>query len=77
MIDTNELLATALGLTGGWKVVGSEFAAAGGLRRILVDKTSARRGHWYVTNFVDEQTGELLFMTPGKGAAVCEEFALR
>lgn len=64
-----------------WRVLCHHVEAAqagrdwGGLRRILVDETSARRGHRYVTNFVDEETGELLYMTPGKGAEVFEEFA--
>lgn len=56
-----------------------EAAQAGrdwsGLKRLLVDETSARRGHRYVTNFVDADTGELLFMTQGKGAEVFEEFS--
>mgnify|MGYP006287292183 CR=1 FL=1 len=37
-------------------------------------QTSAERGHRYVTNFVDADTGELLFMTPGKGAKACGQF---
>lgn len=41
------------------------------VRRILIDETSARRGHRYVTNVVEADTRELLFMTEGReGAAV-------
>jgi transposase len=41
------------------------------VRRLLLDETSARRGHRYVTNVVDADTRELLFMTEGReGAAV-------
>lgn len=42
--------------------------------RIGVDETSRKKGHTYVTNFVDTSTGELLFMTPGKGAETFELF---
>lgn len=45
------------------------------VKRLLVDETSAKRGHRYVSNFVDADTGELLFMTQGKGAEVFGEFA--
>lgn len=44
------------------------------VRRVLVDETSSRRGHRYVTNFVDEQTGELLLMLEGRKGAVFEAF---
>lgn len=41
------------------------------VRRLLIDETSARRGHRYVTNVVEADTHELLFMTEGReGAAV-------
>lgn len=46
-----------------------------GLTRVLVDETSARRGHRYVTNFVDADTRELLLMTEGRKAEAFEEFA--
>jgi len=42
-----------------------------GVRRIMIDETSARRGHKYVTTVVDADTRELLFMTEGReGEAV-------
>lgn len=49
------------------------------VRRIMVDETSARRGHRYVTNFVDAETRELLFMAEGRDAEClklfCEELS--
>jgi transposase len=36
------------------------------VRRILVDETSARRGHRYVTSIVDADSRELLFITEGR-----------
>jgi transposase len=42
--------------------------------RILVDETSARRGQRYVTVFVDEQSRQLLFMTPGRKAESVKAF---
>ncbi len=41
------------------------------VRRLLIDETSARRGHRYVTSVVDADTRELLFLSEGReGAAV-------
>jgi transposase len=48
----------------------------GQVERIAVDETSRRKGHRYVTNFVDTDTGHLLFMTEGKSADTFEDFAL-
>ena len=44
------------------------------VRRILLDETSARRGHRYVTNVVDADTRELLFMTEGRESAAVAAF---
>ena len=38
------------------------------VRRIMIDETSARRGHKYVTSVVDADTRELLFMSEGREA---------
>jgi transposase len=46
-----------------------------GVKQILVDETSAKRGHRYVTNFVDAQSRELLFMVEGKGSEGFAAFA--
>lgn len=32
------------------------------VERVAIDETSRRKGHAYVTNFVDRDTGRLLFM---------------
>jgi transposase len=45
------------------------------VNRILVDETSARRGHRYVTVVLDEETHQLLLMVEGRTAAALEEFA--
>jgi transposase len=45
-----------------------------GVRRILVDETSARRGHRYVSSVVDADTRQLLFMAEGRGSEVIGEF---
>jgi transposase len=42
--------------------------------RILVDEVSSKRGHRYVTNFLDEETRELLFMVEGRKAHTVGEF---
>jgi transposase len=47
------------------------------VRQLMIDETSARRGHRYVTNVVDAQTRELLFLSEGReseavGAFVAE-----
>ncbi len=42
--------------------------------RILVDETSAKRGQRYVTNFVDAESRQLLFMTPGRKADTIKTF---
>jgi len=36
------------------------------VRRIMIDETSSRRGHKYVTSIVDADTRELLFMAEGR-----------
>lgn len=46
-----------------------------GVRKVLVDETSSRRGQQYVTNFVDADTRELLLMLEGRKAAVFDAFA--
>ena len=44
------------------------------VRRILLDETSSRRGHRYVTNVVDADTRELLFMTEGRESTTVAAF---
>lgn len=44
------------------------------VKRIAIDETSSRRGHEYVTTFVDTDTKRVLFATEGKDASVVKEF---
>lgn len=63
-----------------WRVVCAhvEKAQAGRdwskVEKILIDETSAKRGHRYVTNFVDAQSRELLLMVEGRKAETVKEF---
>lgn len=56
-----------------WRVVNHYVTEAhakkdwSAVRRVMVDETSTRKGHTYATNFMDADTRELLFSTPGKG----------
>jgi transposase len=45
------------------------------VRRIMIDETSARRGHRYVTSVLDADTRELLFMTEGREGEAVKAFA--
>jgi transposase len=45
------------------------------VRQIMVDETSAKRGHRYVTVIVDAESRDLLFMAEGRGAEALEAFA--
>jgi transposase len=44
------------------------------VRAIGIDETSSRRGHDYISLFVDLETSRLLFATPGKDASTVERF---
>ena len=44
------------------------------VKRIGVDETSSRRGHRYITNFVDLDTRQLIFSTPGKDTETFTRF---
>jgi transposase len=63
-----------------WRVVKDYVLAAhagedwSSVTRIAVDETSARKGHRYVTNVIDADTGKLLFMHPGRSAETLGEF---
>ena len=45
-----------------------------GVQRIGIDEISSRKGHNYITNFVDLDTRELIYSTGGKGEATIESF---
>ena len=47
------------------------------VERVGVDETSRRKGHRYVTCFVDLASGFLLYMTEGRDAATVERFTLQ
>jgi transposase len=44
------------------------------VKRIAIDETSSRRGHRYITLFVDVDTKTVLFATEGKGMDTLERF---
>ena len=44
------------------------------LKRIAIDETSSRRGHRYITLFVDADSMVVLFATKGKGMTTLEQF---
>ena len=45
------------------------------VKRVSIDETAARRGHNYVSLFVDIDERRVLFVTPGRDAATVEKFA--
>ena len=46
----------------------------GKVRRIGYDETSRKKGHDYITYFIDLDTGDLLYVVEGKGAETVVEF---
>ena len=44
------------------------------VKKVGMDETSSRRGHNYITVFVDMDKSKVLFATPGKDAATVTEF---
>jgi len=44
------------------------------VKKLNIDETSRKKGHDYVTNFLDGETGEILDIQQGKGAKVVEKF---
>ena len=44
------------------------------LRRLMIDETSARKGHRYVTVVLDAESHDLLFMVEGRSAQAITEF---
>ena len=45
------------------------------LRRLMIDETSARKGHRYVTVVLDAESHDLLFMVEGRSAQAIEFLA--
>jgi len=64
-----------------WRVVhhyvdqGLARADASHVTRVAIDETAARRGHDYITLFVDIDQARVLFATEGKGAETVAAFA--
>ncbi|MFL5287136.1 MAG: ISL3 family transposase [Rhodopila sp.] len=64
-----------------WRVVhhyveeGRARADASEVSRVAIDETAARRGHDYITLFVDIDQARVLFATEGKDAATVAAFA--
>ena len=46
-----------------------------GVRRVMVDETSTKKGHHYATNFMDADTRKLLFTVQGKDQETIKAFA--
>ncbi len=44
------------------------------VRRLLIDETSSRRSHRYVTNIIDADSRRLLFMTEGRDSSTVAAF---
>ena len=44
------------------------------VQRIAIDETSSRRGHRYMTLFLDIETKTVLFATEGKGKETVSQF---
>jgi len=64
-----------------WRVVHHYVAAAlaemdlAALKRVAIDETAARRGHNYITLFVDIDQRKVVFIAVGRGAGTVGEFA--
>lgn len=63
-----------------WRLLDSAVEAArqradySNVRRVGVDETASRRGHRYITKFVDVDRGRVLFACQGKGADTLRQF---
>jgi transposase len=64
-----------------WRVIEHQVHAArakldfSGVTKVGCDETSARRGHDYVSLFMDLEIRRVLFATPGKDADMVKAFA--
>ena len=57
-----------------WVGIGKKRLNLSGLRRVGVDETSRRKGHSYITQFVDLDTRKTVFVCPGKDADTFKRF---
>jgi transposase len=64
-----------------WRIIhhyverGRAAVDASGVTRVAIDETAARRGHAYITLFVDIERARVLFATEGRHAATVVAFA--
>ncbi len=64
-----------------WRVVHHYVEAAvdemdlSALRRVCIDETAAKRGHNYITLFVDIDARKVVYVAEGRGAKTIEQFA--
>jgi transposase len=58
-----------------WVEQARERADYADVKRVAIDETAARRGHDYVSLFVDMDQRRVLFVTEGRGADTVEAFA--
>lgn len=57
-----------------WIAKGKHNLDLSKVRRIGVDETSRRKGHSYITQFVDLETRETIFVCPGKDSGAFKSF---
>lgn len=57
-----------------WMKVGKDKLDLSDVRRIGVDETSRRKGHSYITQFVDLDTRQTIFACPGNGSSTFRSF---
>ena len=61
-----------------WRVIHhyvDQARARAGVTRVAIDETAARRGHDYISLFVDIDQARVLFATEGRDADTVTEFA--
>ena len=58
-----------------WAEQARERADYSGVRRVAIDETAAKRGHDYMSLFVDIDKRSVLFATEGRGAETIAKFA--
>jgi transposase len=58
-----------------WVEQARERAGYADVKRVAIDETAAKRGHDYVSLFVDIDQRRVVFVTEGRGADTVREFA--
>jgi transposase len=58
-----------------WVEAARKLADYSAVKRVAIDETAARRGHDYVSLFVDIDARRVLYVADGRGADTVEEFA--